>query len=625
MSVRLCVGKLSAPSRSGGSGARRLLWFRSAPVSSTSTASCPNGDCTAIGRRHNAHVHSCAAAASASDESARQGSSARPPSVGSSAVSTHKRLGRALQALRLEESRGHCDVRGARSLFSEYAASELTQLGDALPAGSVQERWRRTVAVGFARYRALSPAQRASLVEEAQQLLARDEPGRTRASRAATHRAASCSYPPLTVAPARQRQRKRHSSPHAERDAPTEPSGEFCRRETAAGETAGGRTGAEARAASAWKDGGAEGPHFTAAATPPTHATRRERGTSGGKAWIHGSDSWEMALAQNLEKREEVAAVGAAEAVAAPVGVREVAAVATPVEGSAEGTAGASFHASAEQDSVAASKSSPLDAQPQVPLPSGTHDLLLESQGGAAWHALRASRLTASSFSNALGFWRGGRNELWEEKLGLAAPFAGNEATDWGSSKENEALASYKRLTGADVSHMLFRVLSPDEAELWLGASPDGLIAATAASLPDDIDKGEDCSPGVLEIKCPWNKGRPESARPYPNVPWYYMPQVQGLMAVFDREWCDVYCYTVANGSTIYRVERDREYWAMMYRALSDFWWQSVVPGKHAKAAGGDPEKYRPQETHPLTEELKRRSRRLAEQAPVRKFGGGTR
>jgi hypothetical protein len=25
----------------------------------------------------------------------------------------------------------------------------------------------------------------------------------------------------------------------------------------------------------------------------------------------------------------------------------------------------------------------------------------------------------------------------------------------------------------------------------------------------------------VLEIKCPWNKGKPESALPYPNVPWW--------------------------------------------------------------------------------------------------------
>jgi hypothetical protein len=37
---------------------------------------------------------------------------------------------------------------------------------------------------------------------------------------------------------------------------------------------------------------------------------------------------------------------------------------------------------------------------------------------------------------------------------------------------------------GADVSHMLFRVLSPDEAELWLGASPDGKGLSLAHTPP---------------------------------------------------------------------------------------------------------------------------------------------
>jgi hypothetical protein len=83
-----------------------------------------------------------------------------------------KRVGRALQALQYEESRGHIDVRGRASLFSEYAARELTQLADALPPGGGRERWQGAVAGGFSRYRALSPPQRALLVSEAQRLLA---------------------------------------------------------------------------------------------------------------------------------------------------------------------------------------------------------------------------------------------------------------------------------------------------------------------------------------------------------------------------------------------------------------------------------------------------------------------
>ena len=83
-----------------------------------------------------------------------------------------------------------------------------------------------------------------------------------------------------------------------------------------------------------------------------------------------------------------------------------------------------------------------------------------QEQGSCAWFQLRASRLTASAFSNAIGFWREGRNELWEEKLGLREGFSGNEATEWGSSREDEAVKIYEALTQKKVSHLLFHLLS---------------------------------------------------------------------------------------------------------------------------------------------------------------------
>ena len=59
-----------------------------------------------------------------------------------------------------------------------------------------------------------------------------------------------------------------------------------------------------------------------------------------------------------------------------------------------------------------------------------------------------------------------GRNELWEEKLGLREGFSGNDATEWGSSKEDEAVAVYEAFAGRKVSHLLFHLLSSDDAEL---------------------------------------------------------------------------------------------------------------------------------------------------------------
>ena len=50
----------------------------------------------------------------------------------------------------------------------------------------------------------------------------------------------------------------------------------------------------------------------------------------------------------------------------------------------------------------------------------------------------------------------GDRLRLWEEKVGLRAPFAGNEATAWGTAAEPQALAAYQALTGQHVEGCMF-------------------------------------------------------------------------------------------------------------------------------------------------------------------------
>ena len=75
---------------------------------------------------------------------------------------------------------------------------------------------------------------------------------------------------------------------------------------------------------------------------------------------------------------------------------------------------------------------------------------------------------------------------LWEEKLALRPGFAGNEATDWGTTQEASALTRYEQLTGHLVSACRFSVLRDDAVHGWLGASPDGLIDSLAV-MPGDF------------------------------------------------------------------------------------------------------------------------------------------
>ncbi|XP_076892528.1 uncharacterized protein LOC143544279 [Bidens hawaiensis] len=232
------------------------------------------------------------------------------------------------------------------------------------------------------------------------------------------------------------------------------------------------------------------------------------------------------------------------------------------------------------------------------------------AQRSEEWFALRRDKLTTSAFSTALGFWKGKRRyELWHEKVfvtdmeSMIIPEA-IRAMEWGVNNELKAIESYKNITGREVSLLGFATHSQSKFD-WIGASPDGLLG---------------CFPnlGILEVKCPFNKGKPELALPWTKMPYYYMPQVQGQMEVLDRNWVDLYCWTL-NGSTIFRVCRDREYWSLIHGILREFWWENVVPAKEALAMGNEVEakKYEPTSTHQQTGLVIRKSMELANRSKL--------
>ncbi|KAK9280818.1 hypothetical protein L1049_003707 [Liquidambar formosana] len=187
------------------------------------------------------------------------------------------------------------------------------------------------------------------------------------------------------------------------------------------------------------------------------------------------------------------------------------------------------------------------------------------------WQELRKHKLTASTFSGAVGFWPRRRVQLWLEKIGDKEPFTGNLATYWNNIKEEEALERYKLITGNNVLFPKFQVHGKKNPEDdWLAASPDGVVDKRV----HELSYG-----GVLEIKCPFFNGDMSRFSPWKRVPLYCIPQAQGLMEIMDKDWMDFYVWTPV-GSSLFRIYRDVEYWNFLKRALSDFWWNHVQPAR---------------------------------------------
>ncbi|KAF3779649.1 hypothetical protein EJ110_NYTH29655 [Nymphaea thermarum] len=225
-------------------------------------------------------------------------------------------------------------------------------------------------------------------------------------------------------------------------------------------------------------------------------------------------------------------------------------------------------------------------------------------QRSAEWFELRKNKLTTSSFSTALGFWKNRRSELWYEKVFEpdVSTFANTSAMTWGVLNEAAAIERYKSITGHEVGVLGFATHTNEEEFGWMGGSPDGLVT--------DV--------GILEVKCPYNNGKPELGVPWMKAPYYYLPQVQGLLEIMGREWVDLYCWT-PKASTVFRVYKDISYWELIHGILKEFWWESVIPAREALLLGDTEraQKYMPTEKHHLTGYVMAKSRALAAESRI--------
>jgi putative phage-type endonuclease len=156
-----------------------------------------------------------------------------------------------------------------------------------------------------------------------------------------------------------------------------------------------------------------------------------------------------------------------------------------------------------------------------------------------AWHAARRGKLTCSNLGALLGqVGYTSRPQAYRRATG-AEKFEGNVACDWGTNNEANGILAYTAKTGNLVQATGLHVHPHYK---WLAGSPDGFV-------------GDE---GMIEVKCPYYRKRDGSIL-HKTVPGHYWMQINALLEITGRLWCDYVCWTANDGVVIYRVQRDPE------------------------------------------------------------------
>ena len=169
-------------------------------------------------------------------------------------------------------------------------------------------------------------------------------------------------------------------------------------------------------------------------------------------------------------------------------------------------------------------------------------------QKSEEWLEARKGKITASRVGGimpgARGKYLASREaymmELATEVLtGESAPFFETEAMRWGTETEPIARGAYEAITGTWVTEVGFKY----SEEFKMGASPDGLIGDN----------------GSIEIKCPQTNTFLK-LRATGKINPKHLVQMNVVMLVWDRQWCDYFVYDPkleANQYFMRRIERN--------------------------------------------------------------------
>ena len=192
-------------------------------------------------------------------------------------------------------------------------------------------------------------------------------------------------------------------------------------------------------------------------------------------------------------------------------------------------------------------------------------------QRSPAWHVARRGKMTASNLGATLGLVSYTSRKVAYSRAMGTDKFEGNDATQWGNDNEINGIMAYQSKTGNLVMPSGLHVHTDYK---WLAGSPDGFVG----------DRG------MIEVKRPFYFKRDGSGRIHKTVPAHYYCQMNALMEICDRDWCDYVCWS-PEGMAIYRVKRDPmcfeillHFYAQFYAAMQA---QSDAPPAQSREVKG--------------------------------------
>jgi len=147
------------------------------------------------------------------------------------------------------------------------------------------------------------------------------------------------------------------------------------------------------------------------------------------------------------------------------------------------------------------------------------------------------------------------------------SPRSNSKACAWGIKMEPLAFGQYSDLIKAtnddedekspqnhveETGMYLLKHVDPTTQKTYVfGASPDGIV--TEHRLPADSDDAStpaQPSVGLLEIKSLWGRRHKTSLPEFDRCPSRFYDQIQGQMAICDKEWCDLMLFIPAGDGT---------------------------------------------------------------------------